>query len=250
MILQSKKFIDGYGKSQVVLCCHEGGYIWEEGTSNISKLEYIGSESTSDAEFMPQKKILLICHDKALLLIDTYKYELVMEIPVDGSYGSKIAISVDETYIAYLSNNGQINIYDVHTGKIVLTKQHAHALDVEFSQDNCLVTISSDEISLWSLTKETPLVTRPILRPQSDYNEGIGTSGQIAISNNRELLVLTVNDFHLRIFNTVTLELIATFTHRNRIHTCAIGSDPERENMYYITIGDSEGEVHFFQLYV
>jgi len=252
----TKNFIDGYGRSQVVLCSTEGAYIWQEGTSNISKLDHISSEWINDAEFMHQRKLLLICSEEGLLLIDTHKYEVVMEIPVRGAL-AKVAISPDETYIAHLAG-GQINIYDAHTGEKVWTGLHEipdevaldeEALDIEFSQDNCFVTVSENELRLWSLAQEAPLVTRPILRPESDYNVERNT-GQIAISNNREFLVLTMDDLHLRIFSTATLELIVTFTHRSTIHACAIASNLKYENMYDIVIGDAEGEVHFLQLSV
>jgi WD40 repeat protein len=265
LVLRTKHFIDDSGTSQVVLCSEQGAYLWRVGTSNISKLDNGGSNWITDAELMPQRKILLICHGKGLLLLDIRTYELVMEIPVDDTPLGRVAISPDETYIAHVAGNGQINIYDAHTGEKVWTKLpekagdeedweeeawERHPLDIEFSQENCFITVSRNKIRLWSLTQEVPLVTRSILRPESEYGENIGTFGQIAISNNRELLVLAVNDLHLRIFNTLTLELIATFTHRSAINNCAIASDLERENVYHIVVGDAEGEVHFLQLYV
>ena len=258
-IMQLKKFIDDSGNSQIVLCSEEGVYLWQEGTSNISKLEHVGSKWITDVEFMPQRKILLICHDKALILIDTHKYEVVMEIPSERNARGKVAISPDETYIAHLAG-GQINIYDAHTGEKVWTGLHEVpdevaswdeiALDIEFSQDNCFVTVSENELRLWNLVQETPLVTRPILCPETEYKENIGLKGQIAISNNREFFVLTLYDLYLRIFNSATLELITTFIHRIRITHCAIAPDLEHENKYDIVIGDDEGEDHFLQFYL
>ncbi len=90
-------------------------------------------------------------------------------------------------------------------------------------------------------------MSRSIVRPGSDYNEGMGISGHIAMSDDLMFMVVTVHDYHLRIFSADTLDIAATFTHRSRILACAISPDPQRANSYHIMVGDAEGEILFLE---
>jgi WD40 repeat protein len=184
--------------------------VWDVRTGKVVHVLPVGSgvnEGSNAVAFSPDSRVVAIADAHAIRLYDLTTGNQVLEMSGGDGTPQDIDFSQDGKLLASATLAGEIDLWDVRTGRLLArlsNESHGRAYDstVRFSPDGRMLAVgdSSGNVVIWDLAKR-----RPVGSPLAGQNVSIDT---VDFDPSGRMLATMSDDGNLRLWDLATQKLI------------------------------------------
>jgi WD40 repeat protein/DNA-binding SARP family transcriptional activator len=184
--------------------------VWDVRTGQVVQSKSVGSgigEGSNAVAFSPGGRVLAVADGEAIELYDLRTGRRVVQLPSQNNGPQDIDFSPDGTLLASATLAGNLDLWDVGTGRLVArlpngSDHRAFDSSVRFSPDGELLAVgdTSGNVVIWNVATR-----RPVGRPLAGQSVSVDS---VAFDPAGRTLVTMSDDGNLRLWDVATQKLI------------------------------------------